>query len=554
VIFREEKQIVGRVEDIPANDKKSPIVESGKRKRRQSDSSSESSDVSDSEDEDEDEDKMEIEDEETDDSEDESEDDTSDESESDEDETSDSGNSSTSSSSSSSDSDSDSTTSSSAHDEDSATLTKQLKPTLTQISHPINTLRPPVPPGRGSERTHLRNQRKVRVKRLKRLIAEEILPSGSTLIDLDNYENGDFPSTSQHARHPKSPLVASIGETIVEEITITSQNDNEETISPPQKKVDVGAVTRFIKAGLVGNEGYDRAREEARVKGKEKLIQPGNESQELPTEPAFVPRNVKNKRQKTTHLETSNGVATPKMSEIWPAKEGIVPISESVLEEEDPLVAGFYEQVELATKYRQSQRGSNHKDNVSSSPGKKSKWDGTVPSNAVIRAFECEPEWCGYVEAEEGEEVDSVEIDPPELPFVDNYRRKKREATEPVTEPLKPDTTLPTTVPTIQASPVTEVIAPLSESAILLLPKLAEPSIAKDIYFSSMFLHPVLSMPVIQWRWGRITHIDGSNVTIDIQGPKFRQENKEDEEMEEGEIESTEEVFIWSQLIDIRHR
>lgn len=545
--LREQKQIVLPVDEIPANDdKQSATVTAGKRKRGHSDSSSESSDDSDSENNDEDSDEMETEGEEEEDSEDVTSDE---ESETDEDETSDDSSSSTSLTSSSSDSESDSTTSDSSSDEESVPSAKNLKATSKQSLQLANALRPPVPPGQGSERTHLRNQRKVRVKNLKRLIAEGKLRSGSTLIDLDNYENGDFQSINQHTPTPKPSFVGSVADTFVEEAAITGQNGIEESTLPPQKKIDVAAVTRFINAGLVGNEGYDRAREEARNKGKEKIINPGKEFQEESVIPTFVPRNVKTKRQKITHVETPNDTVDVKMSEPSPATKDTVPISSSTLEEEDPLVIGFYEQVELATKYRQSLNGLGHKVKPASSSGKDSKWDGTVPANVVIRAFECEPEWCGYVEAEEGEEVDSVEIDPPELPFVDNYRRKQK-ATK---VHVEPDATLPTTIPTIKASPKLEKVAPLAEAEILLLPKLAKPVHAKDVYFSSMFLHPVLSMPVIQWRWGRIVNVDGNNVTIDIHGPKFLQEDEEDDEMEEGEIKSTEEEFLWSQLLDIRH-
>jgi hypothetical protein len=305
-------------------------------------------------------------------------------------------------------------------------------------------------------------------------------------------------------------------------------------------------VTRFVKAGLIGNEGYDRAREGARMKGKEKVI-PGSENKEDQAIPAFIPRNVQAKRQKTAHVEVPNSTVDVEMSVPSPSREDDVQTSSLVPEqEEDSLVAGFYEQVELATKFRRSQNNSDNNANISLTPVKKSKSDGTMPAKMVVRAFECEPEWCGYVEAEEGEEVDSVEIDPPKLPFVDNYRRKQRRDKI----PAKPTPISPSS---IKALPSMEEITPFADSEILQLPKLAEPSVGKDIYFRSMFLHPTQSMPVIQWRWGRITNVDGNEVTIDIQGPKFTQD-EDVEEMEEGEIKNSKEALLWSQLYDVRHR
>jgi hypothetical protein len=77
-----------------------------------------------------------------------------------------------------------------------------------------------------------------------------------------------------------------------------------------------------------------------------------------------------------------------------------------------------------------------------------------------------------------------------------------------------------------------------------------------DVYFKSMFLHPVRFEPVVLWRWGRVIGVKGKNVTIDIQGPDFSKENgddSEDEDMEEGEVFNGEETFPWTSLLDARH-
>jgi hypothetical protein len=565
VVFREQKQIVVSVVDSSEDNLKQSSGKPRKRKRSEDASSSESSESSENSDHEvngEDSDKTGVEDEDEDsetesdlESEEEADEDGEDEDtdeDTDEDESSSSTSSISTSSSSDTDSNSDSNSDSdsstdSSSNEDSPRPEKQQKPTIKPI--PNKSIRPPVIPGQGSQRTHLRNQRKVRVKRLKRLIEEGTLPGGSTLIDLDNYEG-----VSHYRPTPKFPPPTSIPASTNKEVSPTNPKDAEEGLLAPARKVDVAAVTRFIKAGLSGNEGYDRAREEARAKGKSKMLQ-GTESIEDPAIAAFVPRNVKAKRQKTAHVDVPSSGVDIEMSVPSPSKEDDVQTASMVPEQEDPLVAGFYKQVELATKFRRSTKTHANIVNISPTPAKKSKSDGTVPATVVVRAFECEPEWCGYVEAEEGEEVDSVEIDPPKLPFVDNYRRKQKQDKTPVKPaPAKPTPTNST--PTSSSSPISlipiEEITPFADWEILLLPKLAEPSVGKDIYFRSMFLHPTQSMPVIQWRWGRITDVYGNEVRIDIQGPKFTQDD-DVEEMEEGEIEDSAEVLLWSQLYDVRY-
>ena len=394
---------------------------------------------------------------------------------------------------SSEESDSESTTSSS-----SSSSIYDSTPT-TSIPLPIG---PPIPPGQGTERTHLRNQRKVRVKKLKRLIEEGILPQGSNFAALAAYENQ--PEHDLYTYIPESPPVNAEEEPPEAKI---------EQKSPP-RRINVAAVSRFIKAGLVGNEGYDRAREEARAKGKTKDV-PSETKEDVLEIQAFVPRNVV-KKQRTTHLSVTE---MPKEREDPVSKE---------TDNADPLIAGFYNQVELAAHHRQSVNNSSDVNGIK-----------MEPKSVVVRAFECEPELCGMVEVQEGEEVDSIEIDPPTLPFVDNYTPRKRSK-------LKAKR-----IAVPENGPADD---PQTLEFILTMPKLETPSEQQQIYFKSMFLHPIKFQPVVLWRWGKITMVDGEVVTVRIEGPVFKNDD-EDDDKEEGEIQQDiEDTLLWSDLMDVRYQ
>jgi hypothetical protein len=96
----------------------------------------------------------------------------------------------------------------------------------------------------------------------------------------------------------------------------------------------------------------------------------------------------------------------------------------------------------------------------------------------------------------------------------------------------------------------------LTDKEILELPRMDSPVMGGHIYFKTMFLHPLRYEPVVAWRWGRIIDVKGSDVTIDILGPKYQSgdDELEDGEVEEGEIESREEIFGWTGLLDARQR
>ena len=437
---------------------------------------------------------------------------------------------------------------SSSSSEESTTLER---PTASPAKHAIS--KPDVPPGQGSARTHLRNRRRMRVKQLKRLIAEGILRKGSTLADLDMYEQEgtrNYISPQREVETAEAPEIVAeeemheLDENKGDELEEEGQQEEEETevkieekepVKALPRKVDVAAVSRFIKAGLVGNEGYDRARQEARLRGKDKEIIPSDF--EIVRERPLLPRKVSAKKQKTTDAPI------PDIRELESRDPEEQEITDEETEEVDPLTVGFYKQIELAAHARQSRIGKSSTTPVpaaiapTKAPDKKK-----VPENVIIRAFECEPEWCGMVEAQEGEEVDSIEIDPPSLPFIDNYPRSKRSKST-----ANAPSTTPASTSLLALQP--QIHLPLSETEILALPKIDSPSVGTQIFFKSLFLHPQRFEPAILWRWGRVTGTENQAVRIEIIAPTFKDE---DNQMEEGEIETLEEVLSWPELRDVR--
>ena len=444
-----------------------------------------------------------------------------------EDETDSESESDTTESTASSDSDSSTSSSSTSSSDDSTTVEES-----TAHSRNLAIPKPVVPPGQGTVRTHLRNHRKTRVKKLKRLIAKGTLPKGSTLDDLNVYEQ-DATNTYFSSPYEREVLEPSdeperlveeeeIGEVGEEEPPTGVKVEEEEPTRVPPQRIDVAAVSRFIKAGLVGNEGYDRARQEARVRGKDKKITPSDF--EIVRERPLLPRKVGAKKQKTSISDIRNF----EMKESEKQK-----LHNKDPEATDPFLAGFYEQIELAAQARQCRyritATTTNKSTKGPIEGK------GILSKLVVKAFECEPEWCGMVEVEEGQEVDSVEIDPPSLPFIDNYPRTKKSA-------LKTQSTPP--------SDAAKSELPLSEAEILQLPKLNSPFVGAQIFFKSLFLHPRRFEPTILRRWGKITSLEGESIRIAILGPIFKPE--EDVEIDEGEIEGVEELLSWRELRDVR--
>lgn len=389
-----------------------------------------------------------------------------------------------------------------------------------------------VPPGQGTEATHLRNQRKARAKRLHQLVREGILPQGSKFEDLSKYEENQ--TIFEYIPMEYTPKLEAISSQSLPSAQTTKNKhltaiDAEESQHPlengevrkgPPRRIDVAAVSRFIKAGLVGNQRHDRAREEARVKGKEKAVASTDESEIVAS--TFIPRNVA-KKQKISHKE-GNG-SGGNTADDHPTDKTTV---------EDSLIVGFYEQVNRATKHRQSRA-------KKLSATVNAKTDDTNSGKLIIRAFECEPEWCGMAEVTDGQEIESIEIDPPSLPFVDNYTPRKKSKAIAMSTPLN----------TVGASPKNQDTE-LSAVDVAAFPKLETPFEGARIYFKSMFLHPTHFEPVFEWRWGKITAVEQGVVTIAIHGPTHTNEDELNGEMEEGEIENKEQTFEWTDFIDIR--
>jgi len=410
-----------------------------------------------------------------------------------------------------SDFESESSTSTTSSDEDA-----EKSPNLPKASGRL------VPPGQGSERTHQRNERKARVNKLKRLVSQGILPPNSTIRDLAKYET----PMDQHVSHATSKNLQN--QHIRFEGTDEGGQVKEEEKTAAPHRIDVAAVNRFIKAGLVGNDTYDREREEARVRGQEKATitevkigAPPPSSQPPPPPRELIPRHLRSK-QRTASAE----VATKKLPEVNGVEEKST-ANKKTHTEQDPLISGFYEQVKLATKNRQARR-----QKATSTISKK-----VYP---IIRAFECEPEWCGLDDIGE-EETKAVEIDAPPLPFVDTYKNRRKSKGEGNSAQRKE-----------KQAEVVKTLDSLAEKQILKLPRLKEPSEGAGIYFKSLFLHPVRNEPVTEWRWGVITDVDGETITIDVHGPKYKEE-EDDEEMED-EVLETAEMLKWNSLLDVRYQ
>src|SRR5256714_7477597 len=348
------------------------------------------------------------------------------------------------------DSDSDSTTSSSTSS-DSSTASTNYPKSIKQL----------IPPGQGTTRTHLRNLRKARVKRLKALIAEGYLPEGSKLATLAIYES----QTNGYNENTASFANAVQGNGMEDGVEDEMQVDNADTVGnvdkddemslkkeseelseinkskTPSKKLDIAVISRFIKAGLSGNNTYDKEREEAKSRGKDKIV-PTTKST------TFLPRIIKGKKGMSGMKEIK--ILDPEIKETENTRIH-QSIQDNKNDEEktgektfisDPLISDFYTQIKLANKNRQSK--SNNRTQLSpSNPALSTPTPEHIPTSnelvptsehipvrkPLIRAFECEPEWCGLIdinEIPENEEIDSMEIEPPELPFVDSYRQKRK--------------------------------------------------------------------------------------------------------------------------------
>jgi hypothetical protein len=340
-----------------------------------------------------------------------------------------------------------------------------------------------IPPGQGTDRTHLRNRRKTKTKRLKRLIAEDRLPEGSNFASLHAHDEAE-------------------------------ETEYTEFVQPqPTMKVDVAAARRFITAGLLGNEKFDREREEARVRGLGKVEERASNTVGV-TE--FVPRKVQVKKK----VQTEEG---PVVEKIPSPVEEVPPPTEVAMDEidaenePDELISGFYNQVKLATQHRQT---------------KPVTVNGTLPTpppavtKPLIRAFECEPEWSGLLDPS-ATEIHAIEIPPPELPFIDTYTARKQRP------PLPP--------------------GELSEQEILKLPRMKKPREGGVMYFKSIFLDEGRGEPVFGWRSGRIEGVEGGEVRLRVMGPKGDKEEGE-VEVEEGEVQEDgkEERVVWKSLLDVR--
>jgi len=400
---------------------------------------------------------------------------------------------------------------------------------------------------------------------------------GSTLAALVAWE--EYPQTYTETSSPVSKARVSH-----EKVDFVSQGEHD---APAAKRIDVAVVSRFINSSLAGNKLYDKDREEARVRGLEK-VGGGSSITAGGGISAFVPRAVKAKTATTTttmmrswegrEMEGSamedmeDGVERDEnderdvMDEV--EEQGLMDEQMQDEEEEDPLISGFYKQINLAMANRESKSLSTANTTTTTTTTTFDEPPRTQ-GNLIIRAFECEPGWCGKNKPEEpqSQDLDSLEIDPPALPFIDSYHKKQKKIAAKQKRLSSSPGRIKSPIPVVGVSPAPadavspdipelseEQVSNLSEAQILGLRKMGKPVRGARIIFKSMFLDPVRHEPVVAWRWGRISGVEGRDVVIRVLGPKFHSED--DAEIEEGEIEeeeeSLEERVGWGELVDVR--
>jgi hypothetical protein len=301
-------------------------------------------------------------------------------------------------------------------------------------------------------------------RRLRFLVAQGVLPEGSTFTELRGYLNDEVVHTSG----------------AMEEVEETAPAKAPE-IPVAAKRIDLTATPKFVNA--------ENGNEVATTKVQRR---------------PFLPRKLATPQKP----ETKAPLTTPTPAHVQTA-------------EQDALIQDFYNQVKLATEYRKR----SEQPPAITTP--------LTPKTAslTVRAFECEPELCGLVDVGEEKEHDAIEIDPPSLPFVDSYRRRNKKTKSQKKEEAVVDE---------------EGCDGLTGAEILELERVGEAVVGTEIYFKSMFLHPVQMVPVILWRRGTIVSVKGAQVDVQVHG------GPADEDQEEGEV--NEETFTWSQFMDVRLR
>jgi hypothetical protein len=388
---------------------------------------------------------------------------------------------------------------------------------------PTTPARNLVPPGQGSERTHRRNQRKTMARRLKTLISQGKLREGATFADLREYDN--------HNGHGNG-IMHGLQETIEKVVVPETAAPGEQlrVATGVAKRIDITALQKFT---TVEGDLYQMTVDDT----KKETTMPVQRPQTKTPPRTLIPRKLATKSPKS--LPPSASTATSSPDDV--AKPDKI---EDAVVSEDPLISSFYEQIGLAAEYRKSLTQQPPKINGGNLSPK--------PATLTIRAFECEPEWCGLADPD-AEQVDSVEIDPPSLPFIDTFRhRNKKPAT--AKKSKKEKSIVVRGSPGVPAAP--EGCDGLSEREILALEKMESPRVGTEIYFKSMFLHPSRMEPVILWRWGKLVEaMEGQKVRIQVYGPITEEREDDDDEVEAGEIIDRDVVaFTWTELLDIRLR
>ena len=373
-----------------------------------------------------------------------------------------------------------------------------------------------VPPGQGSKSTHRRNQRKAMARRLQSLIQQGILPEGSTFVELTEYDNNGVYGNG---------IMDEVEENVDVTMALEAAPVNKLPIMPGvANQIDVAAMQQYTQSEIRGSEiAVPDTEHEASTP-----VQPTQAQGPTRT---LVPRKLSAKAPKPFPIFKQPLKTPDTIAKLDKVEDATVP--------EDPLITGFYEQVRFATEHRKAlaQQPPIINGNLKSKH-----------TTFTVRAFECEPEWCGLADppTSNGEEVDSVEIDPPSLPFIDTYRHRKKNPNTPRKHPKQPLATTPA---------AHEVCDGWSEGEILSLVKMEKPRVGAEIYFKSVFLHSSRMEPVVSWRCGKIVEIKGKDVDVHLYGRALDDRDDEEEELEEGEVKGVDtETFTWSELLDVRLR
>jgi hypothetical protein len=263
-------------------------------------------------------------------------------------------------------------------------------------------------------------------------------------------------------------------------------------------------LSRFINADFPIK--YDPSKAEVSTKGSE-LAQGMIELNENPLAfPSSPNSNTSQKQKPRTEPE-------PNATMIKAPEPQIPKDSQVDLDNTNSLISEFSQQMELGPVHRQSVSIKSSNSNLNERLSK----NGYKRADIVIRAFECEPGLCGMVYDQQCEEVDSLEIPPPSLPFVDTFQFRKPSPSLVYQSQKSPKNQKLVNRMFNVNSPISKksAFSPFSESALAKLPKVKNLKVGDTIIFKT----PVFRSGGGHWRYGRIAKVEKQNVSIEVQIP-----------------------------------